>query len=302
MKRESPVVLADLLAPRRGMRSVMARRIEGPERAPAQEGCWVVVEQALRVEVAEVGSYTLMSTPTGTEGAAGYLAQDGLLGEAGEPGDLALAAGFLFTEGIIKAMSDVASMAVCPDDPAVVKVKLFQSQGVQSARRSGLVTSSCGMCGNVDSLEAAFPDSLRVASTRAVSAAQVHRYLLAMQQQQFIFAATGGTHAAALFDAHDRLLAAAEDLGRHNALDKVIGHCLLHAQASAAGCVVLSGRVSLEMIVKAARAGIELVAAVSAPSSLAIAAAHRVGITLCGFVRGQRLTAYTHADRLGIET
>ncbi|MDD5334105.1 MAG: formate dehydrogenase accessory sulfurtransferase FdhD [Rhodoferax sp.] len=302
MKRESPVVLADLLAPRRGMRSVMARRIEGPEPGAAQECCWVVVEQALRVEVAEVGSYTLMSTPTGSAGAAGYLAQDGVLGVAGEPGDLALAAGFLFTEGIIKAMGEVESMAVCPDDPAVVKVKLLRSAGVQSARRSGLVTSSCGMCGNVDSLEAAFPDALQVGRTRQVSAAQVHRYLLAMQQQQFIFAATGGTHAAALFDAHDHLLAVAEDLGRHNALDKVIGHCLLHAQASAAGCVVLSGRVSLEMIVKAARAGIELVAAVSAPSSLAIAAAQRVGITLCGFVRGQRLTAYTHADRLGIAT
>lgn len=298
MKRESPVVLADLLAPRRGMRSVMARRIEGPERAAAQECCWVVVEQALRVEVAGVGSYTLMSTPTGSAGAAAYLAQDGVLGVSGEPGDLALAAGFLFTEGIVKAIGEVESMAVCPDDPAVVKVKLFQSQGVQSARRSGLVTSSCGMCGNVDSLEAAFPDSLRVARTRRVSAAQVHRHLLAMQQRQFIFAATGGTHAAALFDAQDRLLAVAEDLGRHNALDKVIGHCLLHAQASAAGCVVLSGRVSLEMIVKAARAGIELVAAVSAPSSLAIAAAQRVGITLCGFVRGQRLTVYTHPDRL----
>lgn len=298
MKRESPVVLADLLAPRRGMRSVMARRIEGPERAAAQECCWVVVEQALRVEVAGVGSYTLMSTPTGSAGAAAYLAQDGVLGVSGEPGDLALAAGFLFTEGIIKAIGEVESMAVCPDDPAVVKVKLFQSQGVQSARRSGLVTSSCGMCGNVDSLEAAFPDSLRVASTRVTSTAQVHRHLLAMQQRQFIFAATGGTHAAALFDVHDHLLAVAEDLGRHNALDKVIGHCLLHAQASAAGCVVLSGRVSLEMIVKAARAGIELVAAVSAPSSLAIAAAQRVGITLCGFVRGQRLTVYTHPDRL----
>ncbi len=275
----------------------MAQRIDEAN-APAQEGCWVVEEQALRIEVAEVGNYILMSTPTGPIQAMGYCVPEGLLGECGEPGELALAAGFLFTEGIIHAMSDVASMALCPDAPGVVKVHLLEPAGVHSARRSGLVSSSCGLCGNVDSLETVFPAALRVGRTRVVSGTQVHQYMQAMQGQQFIFGSTGGTHAAAMFDEHDGLLAAAEDLGRHNALDKVIGHCLLQDIPSAGCCVVLSGRVSLEMIVKAARAGIELVAAVSAPSSMAIDAAQRAGITLCGFVRGTRLTAYTHPQRL----
>ena len=298
MKRDPGTVLADLVPSRRGMRSVMAQRIEQATIAAAQEGCWVMEEQALRIEVADVGSYILMSTPTGPIQAMGYCAPEGLLGELGEPGELALAAGFLFTEGIIHAMSDVTSMALCPDAPDVVKVSLYEPGGVQSARRSGLVTSSCGLCGNVDSLEAVFPAALQVAQTRVVSAPQVHQYMQAMQAHQFLFGSTGGTHAAAMFDKHHRLLSAAEDLGRHNALDKVIGHCLLQDIETAACCVVLSGRVSLEMIVKAARAGIELVAAVSAPSSMAIAAAQRAGITLCGFVRGTRLTAYTHAQRL----
>ena len=299
MKRDPGTVLADLVPSRRGMRSVMAQRIEQAKIAAAQEGCWVVEEQALRIEVAEVGSYILMSTPTGPIQAMGYCAPEGLLGEHSEPGELALAAGFLFTEGIIHAMSDVASMALCPDAPGVVKVSLRDPVGVQSARRSGLVTSSCGLCGNVDNLEEVFPAALQVGRTRVVCAAQVHQYMQAMQAHQFLFGSTGGTHAAALFDQDDKLLAAAEDLGRHNALDKVIGHCLLQHIDTAACCVVLSGRVSLEMIVKAARAGIELVAAVSAPSSMALDAAQRAGITLCGFVRGTRLTAYTHAHRLG---
>jgi FdhD protein len=124
--------------------------------------------------------------------------------------------------------------------------------------------------------------------------------MLTMRGRQAIFARTGGTHAAALFNAKGTLLALAEDLGRHNALDKVIGHCLLHNLPSAGCCVLLSGRVSLEMVTKSARAGIELVAAVSAPSSMAINAARLVGITLCGFVRGDRLTAFSHPGRLDI--
>ena len=298
MKREPGELLADWLPPERGMRSVMAHRLDATSIAPAQEGCWVVEEQALRVEVRDVGHYTLMCTPTGSDQAAGYLPQDGLLGEGGEPGVLALAAGFLLTEGLIDAIGDVASLAVCPDSANVVQVRLVDPARAHSTRRSGVVASSCGMCGNIEGLVELGAADGRVSDTLRLHAAQVHQHMQTMRARQAIFARTGGTHAAALFDVCGTLLALAEDLGRHNALDKVIGHCLLHGVPSAGGCVLLSGRVSLEMVTKAARAGIELLAAVSAPSSMAIDAARRVGITLCGFVRDDRLTAFTHPERL----
>ncbi len=298
MKREPCESLADWLAPERGMRSLVVHRLDEGGLAPAQEGCWVVEEQALRIEVQDLGHYTLMCTPTGSTQASGYLPQDGVLGEAGAPGALALAAGFLLTEGLIDTIDQLASMAICPDSNSVVKVRLVDPACAHTTRRSGLVASSCGMCGSVeDVMEAG--GSLGVGNTLVLGAAQLQQCMQTMRAHQALFSRTGGTHAAALYGANGRLLALAEDLGRHNALDKVIGHCLLAGIPSAGGFVMLSGRVSLEMVTKAARAGIELVAAVSAPSSLAVEVAQRVGMTLCGFVRGNRLTAFTHADRLG---
>lgn len=298
MQREAIEALADLVPPVHGMRSVMAQRFDGARVGPSHEGCWVVEEQALRIEVRDVGDYTLMCTPTGSSGTAGYLANEGLLGDAAEPGALALAAGFLLTEGLIDAIGDVDSMAVCPDSASRVKVGLADPARVRTTRRSGLVTSSCGVCANVDGLVELGDGTPRVGRTLVLAADPLQQRMLTMRARQAIFGRTGGTHAAALFAADGTLLAMAEDLGRHNALDKVIGHCLLHALPTRGSCVTLSGRVSLEMITKAARAGIELVAAVSAPSSMAIDAAHRVGITLCGFVRGDRLTAFSHPQRL----
>ena len=119
-----------------------------------------------------------------------------------------------------------------------------------------------------------------------------------MRAGQAIFDETGGCHAAAIFDGAARVLAVAEDLGRHNALDKAIGTVLLE-RGSLAGCgVVLSSRLSLEMVLKAVRSGLEIMAAVSAPTSLAIEVADRFGITLCGFVRETRATVYTHRQRI----
>lgn len=279
------------------MRSLMVHRLDDTSQGPAQEGCWVVEELALRIDVQDVGQYTLMCTPTGSPDASGYLALDGLLGEPGDPGALALAAGFLLTEGLIDGLEQLESMAICPDAAHVVQVRLVDPHRAHTTRRSGLVASSCGLCGAIDDVIAA--DGLGVGSTLVLGTQQLHHCMQAMRAQQAIFSRTGGTHAAALFAADGSLLALAEDLGRHNALDKVIGHCLLTGVPLAGTFVMLSGRVSLEMITKAARAGIELVAAVSAPSSLAVDVAQRVGITLCGFVRGNRLTAFSHPHRLG---
>lgn len=297
MKRDAVERLSDLVSPQRGMHSVTAECFHDMQPG-TQESCWVVQEQALRLEVAQVGDYTLMCTPTGSTEASGFTPDEGVLGDASTPGALALAAGFLLTEGFIRTLADVASMAICPQSLALVQVHLVAAQQVRTDRRSGVVASSCGVCGNLDHLPDSWVASSPVRDTFTVTPAQLHRHMLTMRQHQLIFGHTGGTHAAAIFDARGALLATAEDLGRHNALDKAIGHCLLHGRPTAASCAVLSGRISLEMILKAARAGIEVMAAVSAPSSLAIEVARRSNITLCGFVRGHRLTAFTHPQRL----
>jgi FdhD protein len=119
-----------------------------------------------------------------------------------------------------------------------------------------------------------------------------------MHARQRFFARTGGTHAAGIFKADGEMLAIGEDIGRHNAFDKAMGQCLLRGVSTAGHAAVLSGRVSVELVAKAARAGLELVAAISAPSSLAIELAERCRITLCGFVRENRATAYAQPHRI----
>ena len=280
-----------------GMYPVVAYRIPAAQHPAFEEQCWVVEEQALLIDVADVGQYTLMRTRTELPGAAGFLPSDGVLAAKPEPETLTLAAGFLFTEGIIDGMDDIASMAVCADSSDVVRVRLVDPACAQPFRRSGLVASSCGLCGDTDTA-AAGARLPKVADALRLEIADLPRLLALMENRQAVFNITGGTHAAALFDRNLALVACAEDLGRHNALDKAIGQCLLRRQATAGCGAMLSGRVSLELIVKAARAGLEIVAAVSAPSSLAVATAERLGITLCGFVRNGRVTVFTHPWRL----
>jgi FdhD protein len=281
-----------------GMRRVASHRFPASGEPAVLEDCWVVEERALFLDVAEVGLYTLMWTRSDASGAAGFLPGDGVLGEAPVPEALALCAGFLLTESMIDTMADVASMAVCPESPDVVQVRLVDPSRVRTNRRGGFVASSCGICGGVDQAGDIQGGLAQVGDTLRLDAAHFTPLMEEMQRLQTVFNATGGTHAAALFSRDAKLVASAEDLGRHNALDKVIGQCLLREQPTAGCGAVLSGRVSLELIIKAARAGIEMVAAVSAPSSLAIEAADRLGITLCGFVRQGRLTAFTHPHRL----
>jgi FdhD protein len=303
MRREDlPALIA--MAPTGGMRCVPSHRFPASGEAAVAEDCWVVEERALFLDVAEVGLYTLMCTRTDAGGAAGFLPGDGVLddGAAGTPVPvpeaLALCAGFLLTESMIDTMADIASLAICPESPDVVKVRLVDPTRVRSNRRGGLVASSCGICGGVDHAGDIQGGLVRVGDILRIDAARSAPLMDQMQRLQTVFNTTGGTHAAALFSGEASLLASAEDLGRHNALDKVIGQCLLRGRPTAGCGAMLSGRVSLELIIKAARAGIEIVAAVSAPSSLAIDAANRLGITLCGFVRHGRLTAFTHPHRL----
>lgn len=281
-----------------GMRCVPSHRFPANGEAAVAEDCWVVEERALFIDVADVGLYTLMCTRTDARAAAGFLPGDGVLGEAAVPEALALCCGFLLTESMIDTMADIASLAICNESPDVVRVRLADPTRVRSNRRGGFVASSCGVCGGVDHAGGIQDGLALVGDTLRIDAARSTPLMEEMQRLQTVFNSTGGTHAAALFSPEGVLIASAEDLGRHNALDKVIGQCLLRSVPTAGCGAMLSGRVSLEMIVKAARAGIELVAAVSAPSSLAIDAANQLGITLCGFVRQGRLTAFSHPQRL----
>ena len=168
----------------------------------------------------------------------------------------------------------------------------------ESGSRTLIVSTSCGICGSRDIEERlsgpAVGDQLRVTGSQLIAMGQ------AMRKEQDLFARTGAAHAAAVFDADCKIIAFAEDIGRHSALDKAIGKCLLAKQPTAGCGVMLSGRVSYELICKAAAAGLEVIAAVSAPFSLAIEAATRRKITLCAFVREDRATVYTHPHRVTV--
>jgi FdhD protein len=181
-------------------------------------------------------------------------------------------------------------------DPLVIAIKVEDPRNVVS-NRNLIVTSACGLCGsrNIDRLMSglvASKDSLRVPGSRLRQVAET------MRARQRLFTQTGGTHASAIFSADGEIVSFGEDIARHSSLDKAIGRCLLDGQSLEQRGVMLSGRLGLELIAKAARAGIEIIAAVSAPSSLAIEAADRCNITLCGFVRGERATVYTHPHRI----
>ena len=282
-----------------GVRTVAAQRLPAGAEPPVAADCQVAHEDALSIDIEDVGVYTLMWTPTtALESTAGYVAADGLLGDAACPEQFALAVGFAYTEGIINSLADIATLAVCPDRPDIVRMQLVAPELVRVRRRDVLMTSSCGICGSREALANSCAGMTPVADTLRVEGGDFARLLAGMQKRQSVFASTGGVHAAAVFDAARKIVAAAEDLGRHNALDKVIGHCLL-AGRPLLGCgVILSSRLSFEMVAKAARAGFEIVAAVSAPTSLAIEMAERLGITLCGFVRGDCATVYTHPARI----
>ena len=259
----------------------------------------VVIEDALTLDVEGVGTYTLMWTPTAAHVEAhGFTLEDGVLGGGERPEGLALALGFALSEGLIGALDDIRSVAVCADDARVVRVQLYQPEQLRVNRRNVVINSSCGICGPREILEDNALALDPVGRSLFLVSTGLPALMAQMREQQLIFHETGGSHAAAIFDSDGKVLAVAEDLGRHNALDKAMGMVLLE-RGDLAGCgVVLSSRLSLEMVLKAVRGGLEVMLAVSAPTSLAIEVADRFGVTLCGFVRDDRATVYTHAQRI----
>jgi len=286
-------------APRRGVHLVSAFHIPKPGEPAIKELCQVVEEDALTIDIEGIGKYTLMWTPTEkVDGAIGFTDVDGILGESENPEALALAAGFAFTEGIIRGLDDIKTMALCPDEPEVVQMQLTNPEAAVVRRRDVIITSSCGICGKRDIVENNAYGLSNVTDEMRMGSEGFAKLMEQMKQGQEIFQHTGGSHAAAIFSADGQIYSVAEDLGRHNALDKVIGRHLLENKSFKRCGVLLSSRLSLEMAVKAVRSGLEVIAAVSAPTSLAIDVAERFGVTLCGFVRGERATVFTHPHRI----
>jgi FdhD protein len=211
------------------------------------------------------------------------------------PGDDAdLAAGFLFTEGLVQAAGDVESVRHW-SSPNVIRVALTNGARIDTSKldRHFYTTSSCGVCGKT-SIEA-----LRVATSAGPKKSQpirgdvIHRLPKILEEHQAAFRATGALHAAAVLDFNGALLRAREDIGRHNAVDKVIGSLFLERSTPLSDTILMvSSRASFEIVQKAVVGGIPVVASVGAPSTLAVDLAREFGVTLLGFVRDGRFNVY----------
>ncbi len=221
--------------------------------------------------------------------------------------DEELAAGFLLTEGIIAGRAELDAIGPCGPPAAnglinVVRVDLAPGVEVDLARleRHFYTSSSCGVCGKA-SLEAVAVQGryeLRGNALR-ISADNLGALPERLRGMQSVFDRTGGLHASGLFDAAGQVRASREDVGRHNALDKLIGQALLKDELPLSDCgVVVSGRASFELMQKAMMAGIPILAAVGAPSSLAVEFAEEFGMTLVGFLTANRFNVYSRADRI----
>ncbi len=228
------------------------------------------------------------------------------------PGDdFELAAGFLFTEGLITTRREVARITYCsgdePQEYNLVEVRLRAGASFDPDKlnRNFYMTSSCGICGkaSLDAVETLgcepFP-ALPEGEEMRVDPDLVGRLPDLLREAQPVFGRTGGLHAAGLFDVEGQLLGVREDVGRHNAVDKLIGNAFLKGRTPLTGRIlVVSGRASFEILQKAVMGGIPFVVAVGAPSSLAVDFARRFRMTLAGFARGRGFNVYSGGERLG---
>lgn len=240
----------------------------------SQDADVVAVEEPLEIRVGEKNVSVTMRTP-------------------GD--DFDLACGFLFTEGLIRDAGDIESVRHW-GSPNVVRVALRDGVRVDLTNldRHFYTTSSCGVCGkaSIDAVRIAAPP---LAPRAAVDPAVIHRLPAVLEREQQAFRATGGLHGAALFDPEGALVRVREDIGRHNAVDKVIGSLFRERAELSDTILMVSSRASFEIVQKALVARIAVVASVGAPSSLAIELAREMGMTLAGFVRDGRFNVYAPA-------
>lgn len=267
-----------------GAGSILRRKADGSVEAVSDE---VAIEEPLEIRIGGVAVATTMRTP-------GH--------------DEELAAGFLLSENVIKSRSDIATLAASAlpasfDNTLNVELGPHVKFERAASRRFGTISSSCGLCGksSIELIRQQFPPITESASVRIKET-----ILLSLPERlrsdQGNFARTGGIHAAGLFDLAGNALVVREDIGRHNAVDKAIGRALLDGLLPLSEhALVVSGRSSLEIVQKALAAGVPIIAAVSAPSSLAINFARESGQTLIGFLRPPTFNVYSHIDRIDFE-
>ena len=216
----------------------------------------------------------------------------------GEDAELAL--GFLLTEGIVEELNQVEAISSRRDNRIDVTLVSALQPDVTRLQRNFYATSGCGVCGkaSIEALRTIGAEKLPSGSMR-VDRPTLQGLPGALSESQAVFKQTGGLHAAALFDSSGKLLRVREDVGRHNALDKLIGACLRAGEAPLRERILLlSGRISFELVQKAVRAQVPVVAAIGAPSSLAIELATEYGVTTVGFLRDNRFNVYSGRDRI----
>ena len=225
--------------------------------------------------------------------------------------DFELAAGFLYGEGIISSREEIKKISYCVDADVdaeqrynIVNVELWANReyDLRPLERHFYTTSACGVCGKASLEQLELRGCPVVGPGPEVSAETIYSLPEKLREAQGLFEATGGLHAAALFDTDGNLLALREDVGRHNATDKLVGWALLEGRLPLSENVVMvSGRSSFEILQKCLTAGVPVVCAVSAPSSLAVDVAGEFGMTLVGFLRGGRFNTYAGFDRIRVE-
>lgn len=260
-----------------GAGSILRRKENGEHECATDE---VAIEEPLEIRISGTAIATTMRTP-------GH--------------DEELAAGFLLSEAIVRAQSDIRSLAAQDANTINVELAATVKFTAAAAQRFGTISSSCGLCGktSIEFIRQQFPlidftsDPARIAEAVLLSLPERLRH------SQGNFARTGGIHAAGIFDIKGEALVVREDIGRHNAVDKAIGRAFLNGLLPLDRHVlVVSGRASFEIVQKALAAGIPIVAAVSAPSSLAINFARECGQTLIGFLRPPTFNVYSHVERV----
>lgn len=220
--------------------------------------------------------------------------------------DFELVRGFLFTEGIIQSAQDIISIKYCintkqEEENNIVKIELVESIQLNEHlfKRNFYMSSSCGVCGK-SSIESVMENCrLKIIQHKKFKASLLLQLPELLRNEQISFKYTGGLHASALFNEDGKIIVLREDVGRHNALDKIIGASL--EQNLQDFGLILSGRVSFELMQKAAMAGIQLVCAIGAPSSLAVEMAQEFNISLIGFLKQDKMNVYTGVERIQFE-
>ncbi|MGI8648914.1 MAG: formate dehydrogenase accessory sulfurtransferase FdhD [Rubrobacter sp.] len=222
--------------------------------------------------------------------------------------DFELAAGFLHGEGIVSSKDDIKKISYCTDPDVdadqlynIVNVELHAgiTVDIRPLERNFYTTSACGVCGKASLEQLELRGCPVIPPGPEVSAETIYSLPEKLRERQSLFDSTGGLHAAAFFDAEGNFVALREDVGRHNATDKLIGWALLEGKLPLSKYIVLvSGRSSFEILQKCLQAGAPMVCAISAPSSLAVDVASEFGITLVGFLRGERFNVYSGEERI----